>query len=146
MEPPLFSSSHDLLGPPWPDGARVMVCVGYNPVSQRLIERAGYLAHVFAGELIAVHIRPGDSAPPGYQAMLEHNLALARRLGARVVIEQGTPLAEVIVRVAQAHKVTHIVMGESARSRFEEVRRGSLVRQVLGASRGIDIYIVADPA
>jgi two-component system sensor histidine kinase KdpD len=145
-EPPPLSNGRDLPGAPWPGAARVMVCVGYNPASQRLIERAGHLARAFAGELIAVHIRPGGNAPPGYQAMLEHNLALARRLGARVVIEQGAPLAEVIVRVAQAHNVSHIVMGESARSRFEEVRRGSLVRQVLGASRGIDIYIVADPA
>jgi two-component system, OmpR family, sensor histidine kinase KdpD len=42
--------------------------------------------------------------------------------------------------------VTHLVMGESARSRLDEVRRGSLVRQVLSATRGIDVYIVADPA
>ena len=141
-----LSNGRDLPGAPWPGAARVMGCVGYNPVSQRLIERAAHLARAFAGELIAVHIRPGDNSPPGYQAMLDHNLALARRLGARVVIEQGMPLADVLVRVAQAHNVTHIVMGESARSRFDEVRRGSLVRQVLGASRGIDIYIVADPA
>jgi two-component system sensor histidine kinase KdpD len=52
----------------------------------------------------------------------------------------------VLTRVAQANRVTHIVMGESARSRLEEVRTGSLVRQILRASRGIDIYIVADPA
>lgn len=78
--------------------------------------------------------------------MLEHNMALARRRGARILVERGAPLAEVIVRVAKANGITHIVMGKSARSRFDEVRRGSLVRQVLGASRGIDIYIVADPA
>jgi two-component system sensor histidine kinase KdpD len=143
-QPP--SNGRDQPSAPWPGVARVMVCVGYNPVSQRLIERASYLAKAFNGELIAVHIRADDSAPPGYQAMLEHNMALARRCGARIVVERGAPLVEVIVRVAQANGVTHIVMGESARSRFDEVRRGSLVRQLLGASRGIDIYIVADPA
>ena len=37
-------------------------------------------------------------------------------------------------------------LNESARSRWEEIRTGSLVRQVLRASRGIDVYIVADPA
>jgi two-component system, OmpR family, sensor histidine kinase KdpD len=123
-----------------------MVCVGYNPVSQRLIQRAAFLAGAFGGELLAVHIQPSESDAPGYQTMLEHNLDLARRLGARVVVEQGTPLAATIARVAQANSVTHIVMGESARSRLEEVRTGSLVRQVLRASRGIDVYIVADPA
>jgi two-component system sensor histidine kinase KdpD len=123
-----------------------MVCVGYNPISQRLIQRAAHLAKTFGGELIAVHIRPAESQVPGYQTMLEHNLQLARQLGARVVLEQGMPIAQVLARVAQAHGVTHIVMGESARSRLEEVRTGSLVRQVLRASRGIDVYIVADPA
>jgi len=143
-QPP--SNGRDQFSAPWPGAARVMVCVGYNPVSQRLIERASYLANAFNGELIAVHVQSDDSAPPGYQAMLQHNLTLARHRGARIVVERGAPLAEVIVRVAQANGVTHIVMGESARSRFDEVRRGSLVRQLLGASRGIDIYIVADPA
>ena len=140
------SNGRDQPSTPWPGVVRVMVCVGYNPVSQRLIERASYLAKALHGELLAVHIRSDAGAPPGYQTMLEHNMALARRRGARIVVERGSPLAEVIVRVAQANHVTHIVMGESARSRFDEVRRGSLVRQVLGGSRGIDIYIVADPA
>jgi two-component system sensor histidine kinase KdpD len=123
-----------------------MVCVGYNPASQRLIQRAGQLAAALKGELLAVHIQPSESDAPGYQAMLEHNLALARHLGARVVVARGAALAETIAGVAQEHRVTHLVMGESARSRLDEVRRGSLVRQVLQASRGIDVYIVADPA
>jgi two-component system, OmpR family, sensor histidine kinase KdpD len=123
-----------------------MVCVGYNPISQRLIRRASDLARSLGAELIAVHIQPGESAVPGYQTMLERNLELARQLGARVVVEQGTPIAGVLARVAQANSVTHIVMGESARSRWAEIQNGSLVRQLLRASRGIDIYIVADPA
>jgi two-component system, OmpR family, sensor histidine kinase KdpD len=123
-----------------------MVCVGYNPISQRLIQRAAHLAKAFRGELIAVHIQPAESDVPGYHTMLERNLDLARQLGARIVVERGTPLAQVLTRVAHANSVTHIVMGESARSRLEEVRTGSLVRQILRASRGIDIYIVADPA
>ena len=139
-------NGQDRVPAPWPGGARVMVCVGYNPISQRLIQRAAHLARTFGGELIAVHIQPSESEAPGYQTMLEHNLELARRLGAKVVVEHGVPIAQVLARVAQAHSVTHIVMGESARSRWEEIRTGSLVRQLLRASRGIDVYIVADPA
>jgi two-component system sensor histidine kinase KdpD len=131
---------------PWAGKARIMVCVGFNPASQRLIERAGLLAQALGGELLALHIQPAESTVPGYQMMLEHNMKLARQLGARILIERGAPLADVLARVAQANGVTHLVVGESARSRLEEVRRGSLVRQVLGATRGIDMYIVADPA
>ena len=78
--------------------------------------------------------------------MLEQNLALARQLGARVLVEQGGDVAQVLARVAQTYSVTHMVVGESARSRWQEIRTGSLVRQLLRASRGIDVYIVADPA
>ena len=140
------SNGRDLPQSPWPGAIRVMVCVGYNPSSQRLIERASFLARTLGGELLAVHIQIADSAAPGYQTMLQRNMDFARSLGARVAVERGTALAETIAQFAQSNGVTHLVMGESARSRLEEVRRGSLVRQLLRASRGIDIYIVADPA
>jgi len=129
-----------------PDVVRVMVCVGYNPTSQLLIRRASQLAHALAGELIAIHIQTAASDAPGYRTMLEQNMALARQLGARVLVEQGADIAQVLARVAQTNGVTHVVMGESARSRWQEIRNGSLVRQLLRASHGIDIYIVADPA
>jgi two-component system sensor histidine kinase KdpD len=130
----------------WDRPVRVMVGVGYNPTSQLLIRRASMLATALGGELIAVHIQTAASEVPGYRTMLDQNLTLARQLGAQVLIEQGSNIASVLARVAQAHRVTHVVMGESARSRWEEVRTGSLVRQLLRASHGIDIYIVADPA
>jgi two-component system sensor histidine kinase KdpD len=140
------SYSNDLEPAPWAGAARIMVCVGFNPASQRLIQRASHLARCLGGELIALHIQPTESAAPGYQMMLQHNMKLAQQLGARILIERGSPLAEVLARVAHANGVTHLVMGESARSRLDEVRRGSLVRQMLSATHGIDVYIVADPA
>ena len=141
-----LTNGHHTTSAPAPGVVRVMVCVGYNPVSQRLIQRAGQIASALGGELLAVHIQPEECDAPGYQAMLEQNLALARKLGAQVVIARGAPLAQVLAQVAQVNGVTHIVMGESARSRWAEIRSGSLVRQILRASRGIDVYIVADPA
>jgi two-component system sensor histidine kinase KdpD len=146
MDKQSLTNGAGLFAESWPGAVRVMVCVGYNPASQRLIRRAGQLAQAFGGDLIAVHIQMATSAAPGYRTMLDQNLALARQIGARVLIERGADIAEVLARVAHANGVTHIVMGESARSRWDEVRTGSLVRQLLRASRGIDVYIVADPA
>jgi two-component system, OmpR family, sensor histidine kinase KdpD len=130
----------------WQGEVRVMVCVGYNPLSQRLINTAVRLAAGLGGQLLALHIETEESEAPGYLSLLEQNLELAERLGACVVRAHGSDLVQTLVDAAQANGVTHLVMGESARSRLEEVMHGSLVRQVLRASRGIDIYIVADPA
>jgi hypothetical protein len=85
---------------------------------------------------------PG-ALPLTYPASLGAGLTA---VGCCALDDPAAPVAEVLARVAQANNVTHLVMGESARSRLEEIRRGSLVRQVLSASRGIDVYIVADPA
>jgi two-component system, OmpR family, sensor histidine kinase KdpD len=145
MDKQSTTNGAESLAASWPGRVRVMVCVGYNPASQLLIRRAGQLARAFGGDLIAVHIQTAASAAPGYRTMLDQNLELARQLGARILVEQGADIAEVLARVAHANGVTHVVMGESARSRWEEVRTGSLVRQLLRASRGIDVYIVADP-
>ncbi|NOK64170.1 MAG: hypothetical protein GFH27_549415n32 [Chloroflexi bacterium AL-W] len=124
---------------------RIMICVGYNPVSQRLIQRANHLSRALNGDLLAVHIQTDASDAPGYWTMLEQNMEFARNLGAETLVIRDAPLAEAIARVAHTQDITHIVMGESARSRWAEIQNGSLIRQILRATHGIDIYIVADP-
>jgi two-component system sensor histidine kinase KdpD len=128
----------------WERPVRVMVCVGFNPNSQLLIRRASQLARAFSGDLLAVHIQSASSQAPGYRTMLDQNLFVAEQLGAKILIESGMQVAETLARVAEQQGVTHVVMGESARSRWDEIRSGSLVRQLLQASHGIDVYIVAD--
>lgn len=123
----------------------IMVCVGTNPSSQRLIRRAYNMAHAFGGRLCALHVTQPSSAP-GYEVTLQDNLALARSFGAEVVLTQGSDLAGTIAKAAQSYGATMIVMGESARSRWDELRLGSVVRQVLSAAPGIDLYIVNSEA
>jgi two-component system sensor histidine kinase KdpD len=36
-------------------------------------------------------------------------------------------------------------MGQSARSRFDEVLRGSIVNRIMRETRNIDIVVVSDP-
>ena len=119
--------------------ARIMVCVGYNPISQRLIQRAYHLSQALDGDLVAVHIQIDNSDAPGYWTMLEQNMEFARNVGAETMIIRDAPLAEAIARVAHTQGISHIVMGESARSRWAEIQNGSLIRQILRASHGIDI-------
>jgi two-component system, OmpR family, sensor histidine kinase KdpD len=121
----------------------VMVCVGYNPSSQRLILRAAQLARAFRGRLIALHVaRPSQA--PGYRVTLEDNMALAREQGAEVVFITGSDLATSIAEAARRYRVTQLVMGESARTRWDDWRTGSIMRQVLNLSAGVDLYVVAE--
>ena len=53
-----------------------MVCVGYNPLSQRLIQTAARLAQGLGGRLLALHIETASSEAPGYLSLLEQNVLL----------------------------------------------------------------------
>ena len=126
--------------------ARIMVALGVNPNSQRLLVAAKRLAQGLDGELLAVHIRQPSNRASVYQANLDWHIEQARAIGAQVDIIEGKDIAATLVSHAQRRRVTHLVLGQSEVSRWREIRHGSLANQILRqiARRfaGIDLYIV----
>jgi two-component system sensor histidine kinase KdpD len=55
-------------------------------------------------------------------------------------------VANQIVNYATEHNVTRIVMGQSKRTRWEEMAYGSIINKILRKTRNIDVFIVADRA
>jgi len=77
------------------------------------------------------------------QRRLEQNLALARELGAEVVVTHDDDVAAALVRVALQNNATQIVVGQSRNPRWlDYLRGGSLVNRLLHRSGPIDIYVV----
>jgi two-component system, OmpR family, sensor histidine kinase KdpD len=124
---------------------RVMVAIGINPNTERLLLRAARLAKGLQGELYAIHIQPSRSASHGYQANLEWHLQQARRMGAHVEIVHADDIAAALVQAGRQHNITHLVLGQSDISRWQEAIHGSIVNRLLRFRSGIDIYIVTDP-
>ena len=56
----------------------------------------------------------------------------------------GDAVADEVVRYVRETGVTFIVMGQSARSRFEEVVRGSIINRIMRDTKAVDIVVVAD--
>ena len=74
---------------------------------------------------------------------LEKNLALARELGAEVVMTHDDDVADALVRVALQNNATQIVVGKSRSPRWIDfLRGGNLVDRLLRRSGPIDIYVV----
>ncbi len=50
-----------------------------------------------------------------------------------------------MVDVATEHQITQIVVGATRRTRWEELRRGSVVAKILrfAAEKGIDVHVIA---
>lgn len=53
-------------------------------------------------------------------------------------------ISEAITGVAKQNNITQIVLGQSARSRWEEIWKGSIVNSMMRHTDGIDIHIVSD--
>jgi two-component system sensor histidine kinase KdpD len=78
------------------------------------------------------------------EEMLREFTYLALDLGGEFVELAGADPAAEIIEFAKSQQVTFVVMGQSARSRFDEVVRGSIVNRIMRETRNIDIVVVAD--
>lgn len=127
---------------------RILVCVQLNGNARKLIYRGFRMASRLKADLYILTILPGpENKLSAGQAEV---LAMLRESGslfdAEVLIRiQGErSIATTITAVAKHHRITQIVLGQSARTRWQEIRRGSIVNQIMRQNRGIDLQIVAD--
>ena len=87
---------------------------------------------------------PGARLPAREEMALQELHELTRNLGGETVELEGEAIAETIVRFALEHQVTFLVMGQSVRSRLEEIIRGSVITRIMREAKGIDVLAVAD--
>ena len=73
---------------------------------------------------------------------LRQNISLAETLGATVVRVKADRPADGLIAFAQREGVTHVIFGQSARSRWEQVWRGSTLDRFLGAVPDAAVQVV----
>jgi len=123
----------------------ITVLAAPRPMATRLVRRGYRLAKRMQGTFSVVHVRsPGITLSEEEQILLDEAYELTRALGGQVVELSGDSVAAEIVKHVNEAKTTYIVMGQSARSRLEEVVRGSLINRIMRETRDIDIVVVAD--
>jgi two-component system, OmpR family, sensor histidine kinase KdpD len=129
-----------------PSSVRVLVALGINPNSQRLLMTAVRLAESLSGELFVLHIEPPGMVTTLYEGNRTRYLEKARELGAHVEIVKGQDVAATLVDYAQSRQMTHLVLGQSDVSRWREITRGSVInrilRMILSRQVQVDLYIV----
>ncbi len=125
----------------------ITVLVGPRPFATRLVRRGYRLAKRMQGTFSTVHVRvPGATLSKGEEALLDEAYDLTRNLGGQAVELYGDSVADEIIRHVKDAGTTFIVMGQSARSRLEEIIRGSIINRIMRETRSMDIVVVADAA
>lgn len=131
-----------ILGP-WKSGERLLVAIGTTPFSESLIRWTRRTATALNAPWMAVYVEPPHALDEETNKKLQHNLTLARQLGAEVVVSPGTDLAETLIRVARQNNVSQICIGKPfGNAFFAWFRGGSLIQRLIERSGDIDIHMV----
>lgn len=132
----------------WPASERLLVCVGPNPASERLIRAARRMAVGLRAQWVAVYVETPAHArlPESDRQALADNMRLAESLGGRTVFLAGADVARQLVLYAREHNVSRILAGKPTHSRWRDRLRGSLVDALVRGSGDIDVYVISGDA
>lgn len=125
---------------------RVMVCMSSNAQAPRVIRTGARIAGRLGSKWYAVYVETPREKPdrinPRDAEALHENIRLAETLGATVVRVLAERPADGLVAFAQREGVTHVIFGQSARSRWELVWRGSTLDRFLSAVPDAAVQVV----
>ncbi len=129
----------------WPAGERIVVCIGANPRSIRLIHAARRLAAVLRTEWIAVHVEAPSQIRPSEQDLrqLADHMRLAESLGAETVTLTGHRMSEEILRYARMRNASKIIVGKPTHARWKDKLFGSPLDEIVRGSGDIEVYVIS---
>lgn len=127
---------------------KILVCVQYSSTAEKLIRRGWRMANRLNAELYVLNVEREtiESIAEAKKQVIEEWKALTNQFEATFLLEEakGSKPADVIIKVAKERQVTQVLLGQSARTRWEEIRKGSIVNEIMRQTKNIDIHIVAD--
>ena len=121
---------------------RVMVCMASRGSAKKLLRTGSRIAGRLASDWYAVYVeRPGRINPADHAALLE-NINLAEELGGKVIKLKSRHVADALIDFARREGITHVVFGQSARSRWDILLRGSVINRFLEEVRDANVQVV----
>jgi two-component system sensor histidine kinase KdpD len=125
---------------------KVMVAMASRGSARNLLRVGSRIAGRLATDWFAVYVEtpkeePGRIKPEDHVA-LGDNIRFAQQLGAKVVKLKGSRVADLLVEFAKREGITHVIFGQSARSRWDLAMRGSIVDRFLRDVRDATVQIV----
>ena len=125
---------------------KVMVCISTRPGTERLLRMGSRIAGRLATNWYAVYVtRPDEDkghGDPEAHNRLEEYQRMARDLGAQVVNLTDKNVSDALIRFAQQESISHVVFGQSARSRWDILLRGSVLNRFLSEIRDVTVQVV----
>ena len=125
---------------------KVMVAMASRGSAKRILRAGSRIAGRLASDWFAVYVEtpkeePGRIDPLDY-TVLQENIRFAKELGAKVVKLKGRRVADALIEFARREGITHVVFGQSARSRWDVLLHGSVINRFLRDVRDASVHVV----
>lgn len=124
---------------------KIMVCIGPEPLSVRLVRSTKRLAQSMKAPWVAVYVENARHYRLNQQGKraVQTALQMAEHIGGKTVVLQGNNAVEEILNYARANSITKIVVGKPNKPKWRELFYGSLVDKIIRASGdAVDIYVI----
>jgi two-component system sensor histidine kinase KdpD len=124
---------------------KVMVCLSTRPGTERLLRVGSRIAGRLASNWYAIYVtQPDDKGHNDPEAFhrLEEYQRMARDLGAQVVLLTDRNVSDALIRFAQQENISHVVFGQTVRSRWDIFLHGSVINRFLSEVRDVTVQVV----
>ncbi len=125
---------------------KVMVCMASRGSAKKLLRVGSRIAGRLASDWYAVYVEtPAEELGrirPGDYAALQENTRFAEELGAKVVKLKAHRVADALIDFARREGITHVVFGQTSRSRFDILLHGSIINRFLYEVRDATVQVV----
>jgi two-component system, OmpR family, sensor histidine kinase KdpD len=125
---------------------RVMVCMSSSADAPRVIRIGARIAGRLAARWYAVYVETPREAPgritPTDRDALQRNISLAESLGATVVRVKADRPGDGLIEFAKREGITHVIFGQTARTRWEILMKGSTLNRFLEEVRDATVQVV----
>ena len=129
---------------PWQTAERLLVCIGADALSEKVVRTAARLASGLNAPWLVVSIERADRSPTSttIAARLEATFKLAESLGAETRRVTGSDFVDEILKVARREHATQIVIGGRRQSFWAGLLHQSLTDALIERVSGIGLHIV----
>jgi two-component system sensor histidine kinase KdpD len=125
---------------------KVMVAIASHGSAKKLLRTGSRIAGRLASDWYAVYVETpreemGRIKPEDYAA-LQVNSRLAEELGAKVVKLKARSVADALIDFARRNGITHVIFGQTSRSRWDILLHGSVINRFLDEVRDATVQVV----
>ena len=133
---------------PWPTAERLLVCVGTDDQSEKVVRVAARMASALKSDWIALHLMPSDRDVMDRKVLRKADkmMRLAARLGATTARLNARDLTADILSFARRNNITQIVLGRSDAGPLNRLFGRSLSDEVVAHAKDMAVTVVAPPA